>query len=73
MTPADLTHAPATDSTGSAGSPADTALRVLGIVALWVFAGLTFLILPLSVMASDGCDQGDTRTICTTAGQQAVG
>ncbi|MGI5338227.1 hypothetical protein ACQEVS_12900 [Streptomyces sp. CA-181903] len=54
-------------------SAVDIALKAVGMAALWIFAGLTFLFLPLSVMASDGCDQGDTRTICTTAAQQAVG
>lgn len=52
--------------------PTTLVLKYLGGVALWVFAAFTFLLLPLNVMASDGCFDGDTRAICTAAGQNAV-
>ncbi|MBZ4321979.1 hypothetical protein [Streptomyces huiliensis] len=69
MTSADAAQTP---TTAAADSAAVTALKVMGTAALWLFAGLTFLILPFTVMASDGCNQGDTRAICTVAGQQAA-
>ncbi|MFC4516264.1 hypothetical protein [Streptomyces ehimensis] len=52
--------------------PTTLVLKYLGGVVLWVFAAFTFLLLPLNVMASDGCFDGDTRAICTVAGQNAV-
>ncbi|WP_171171058.1 hypothetical protein [Streptomyces sp. I05A-00742] len=67
MTPANLQQQPTRAS--SAGT---VFLKVLGGAALWIFAGATFIFLPLGVMASDGCDTGDTRMICTVAGQNAV-
>ncbi|QIY55913.1 hypothetical protein HEP86_17035 [Streptomyces sp. RPA4-5] len=40
---------------------------------LLAFAGVTGLFGPLLVMASDGCNEGDARMICSTGGQQIVG
>ncbi|MGW1073165.1 hypothetical protein [Streptomyces sp. NPDC002537] len=59
--------------TGQYNDPASIALKIVGGVTLWLFAAYTFLILPLSVMASDNCNQGDTRTICSVGAQQSVG
>ncbi|MFD8328858.1 hypothetical protein [Streptomyces lydicus] len=44
---------------------------VLGLLLL-AGAGLTAVIVPLFVMASDNCFDGDARPICTTGGQQTV-
>ncbi|MGK5639550.1 hypothetical protein ACSNOK_14750 [Streptomyces sp. URMC 126] len=67
MTSADTHQAP--DGASSAGT---ALLKMLGGVALWLFAAFTFTTLPLSVMASDGCGTGDTQMICTAAGQNVV-
>ncbi|WP_234341080.1 hypothetical protein [Streptomyces sp. NRRL S-1813] len=40
---------------------------------LLAFAGVTGLFAPFLVMASDGCSEGDARTICSTGAQQIVG
>lgn len=40
---------------------------------LLAFAGVTGLFGPLLVMASDGCNEGDARMICSTGAQQIVG
>ncbi|MFI0741610.1 hypothetical protein ACH4PU_26575 [Streptomyces sp. NPDC021100] len=67
MTSADTHQAP--EGASSAGT---AFLKLLGGVALWLFAAFTFTTLPISVMASDGCTTGDTGMICTVAGQNAV-
>ncbi|MFI1797027.1 hypothetical protein ACH427_06645 [Streptomyces sp. NPDC020379] len=59
--------------TGQHNDPASVVLKFVGCVVLWLFAAYTLFVLPLSVMASDNCDQGDTRTICSVDVQQAVG
>lgn len=67
MTSADTHQTP--DSASSTGV---AFLKLLGGVALWLFAAFTFAVLPVCVMASDGCDAGDTKMICTATGQNAV-
>lgn len=47
--------------------------KFFGVLLLWLFSAWTLVVLPLSVMASDDCDQGDTRTICSVAAQGAIG
>ncbi|MEU5430648.1 hypothetical protein AB0H73_34300 [Streptomyces olivoreticuli] len=59
--------------TGQHNDPASLVLKFVGGVVLWLFAAYTRVVLPLSVMASDNCNQGDTRTICSVDAQQAVG
>ncbi|GAA0484101.1 hypothetical protein [Streptomyces olivaceiscleroticus] len=46
--------------------------RVAGGLVVLAAAAVTFLFLPFLTMASDSCFEGDTRTICGAAGQQAV-
>ncbi|MEU2869958.1 hypothetical protein ABZ769_12235 [Streptomyces olivoreticuli] len=58
---------------GQHNDPASLVLKFVGGVILWLFAAYTRVVLPLSVMASDNCNQGDTRTICSPAAQEAVG
>lgn len=43
----------------------------VGVIVV-ALAGLTALIAPLLVMASDSCYDGDARLICSTGGQQTV-
>ncbi|MBB4892158.1 ACR3 family arsenite efflux pump ArsB [Streptomyces olivoverticillatus] len=61
------------ESASAKSNPGSAFAVFVGVVALWLFAGATFFLLPLSVMASDGCFEGDARTICTATGQQVVG
>ncbi|MGX1760522.1 hypothetical protein ACWIG5_27005 [Streptomyces lydicus] len=49
------------------------AARVVAGVLVLAFAAVTGLFAPFLVMASDGCNEGDARTICSTGGQQIVG
>ncbi|GAA0431653.1 hypothetical protein [Streptomyces luteireticuli] len=62
----------ATPTTARTDAAVANCLKAIGGLALWLFAGATFLLLPFTVMASDNCDADDARTICTAAGQQAV-
>ncbi|MEV6674926.1 hypothetical protein [Streptomyces sp. NPDC051162] len=48
------------------------AAKFFGGVVLWLFAAFTFCVLPITVMGSDGCNEGDTQPICSLAVQQAV-
>ncbi|MFI1797028.1 hypothetical protein ACH427_06650 [Streptomyces sp. NPDC020379] len=52
--------------------PMSTGAKFLGGAVLWLFAAFTFCVLPITVMASDGCNEGDTQPICSLAVQQAV-
>ncbi|MFE1171610.1 hypothetical protein [Streptomyces sp. NPDC058773] len=45
---------------------------VIGLLVL-AFAGVTGLFAPLLVMASDNCNEGDARAICSASVQQIVG
>ncbi|MFB7760013.1 hypothetical protein [Streptomyces xiamenensis] len=47
-------------------------LRAAGMVAILLFAALTFSIAPFGAMNSAGCHDGDSRSICSTGVQQAV-
>jgi hypothetical protein len=53
--------------TGSAGA------RIVAGLLVLAFAGVTGLFAPFLTMASDGCYEGDARTICSAGGQQLVG
>ncbi|MYX08988.1 hypothetical protein GTW98_19635 [Streptomyces sp. SID8375] len=44
----------------------------IGLLIL-AFAGVTGLFAPLLVMASDSCNEGDARMICSAGAQQIVG
>ncbi|MFG2139613.1 hypothetical protein [Streptomyces sp. NPDC048650] len=50
----------------------DVGRILIGLLVL-AFAGVTGLFAPLLVMASDGCNEGDARTICSAGAQQIVG
>ncbi|MFG2532621.1 hypothetical protein [Streptomyces sp. NPDC048516] len=47
--------------------------RIVGGLLVLAFAGMTGLFAPFLVMASDGCNEGDARTICSVGAQQVVG
>ncbi|MGA5133240.1 hypothetical protein [Streptomyces blastmyceticus] len=57
---------------GQHNDSTSTAAKLVGGAILWLFAAVTFCVLPLSTMASDGCNEGDTQLICSIGAQQAV-
>lgn len=52
--------------------PTSLAAKFLGGAVLWLFAAFTFCVLPIAVMGSDGCYEGDTQPICSLAVQRTV-
>ena len=53
-------------------STSENVVRAVLALVLIAFAGSTFLLGPIGVMASDGCFDGDPRFICTVGGQRTV-
>lgn len=68
--PAPAAPVPARAASSSTGSVLG---RVVAGLLVLAFAGVTAAFAPMLVMASDGCFEGDTRTICSVVGQQIVG
>ncbi|MEU6330676.1 hypothetical protein ABZ851_25860 [Streptomyces sp. NPDC047049] len=68
-------QAPAAPSVSDTAPPVtgSAAARVVAGVLVLAFAAVTGLFAPFLVMASDGCNEGDARTICSVGAQQVVG
>ncbi len=68
-------QAPADPSVSDTAPPVtgSAAARVVAGVLVLAFAAVTGLFAPFLVMASDGCNEGDARTICSVGAQQVVG